>query len=88
MEQLNAVAQDIQCSKDIAMTEKVKQEVATMCNLSQGVREDGRREGHADTALEMLKDKQPLRYILKYSKLDEKTVYDLAKENGLEVVVA
>lgn len=72
----------------IAMTEKVKQEVATMCNLSQGVREDGRREGHADTALEMLKDKQPLRYILKYSKLDEKTVYDLAKENGLEVVVA
>ena len=84
MEQLNAVAQDIQSSKDIAMTEKVKQEVATMCNLSQGVR----KEGHADTALEMLKDKQPLRYILKYTKLDEKTVYDLAKENGLEVVVA
>ena len=72
----------------IAMTEKVKQEVATMCNLSKGVREDGRKEGHADTALEMLKDKQPLRYILKYSKLDEKTVYDLAKENGLEVIVA
>ena len=55
-----------------------------MCNLSQGVR----KEGHADTALEMLKDKQPLRYILKYTKLDEKSVYDLAKENGLKVIVA
>ena len=40
-----------------------------------------------ETALEMLKDKQPLSFILKYSTLAEKEVYALAKENGLEVVV-
>ena len=34
-------------SFDIAMTEKVKQEVDKMCNLSQGVRADGRAEGEA-----------------------------------------
>ena len=31
----------------IAMTEEVKQEVDEMCNLSKGVREDGRAEGEA-----------------------------------------
>lgn len=41
-----------------------------------------------ETALEMLKDKQPLSFILKYSTLAEKEVYALAKENGLEVVVS
>ena len=41
-----------------------------------------------ETALEMLKDKQPLLFILKYSTLAEKEVYALAKENGLEVVVS
>ena len=34
-------------SFDIAMTEKVKQEVDKMCNLSQGVRAYGRAEGEA-----------------------------------------
>lgn len=34
-------------SFDIAMTEKVKQEVDKMCNLSQGVRAEGRAEGEA-----------------------------------------
>ena len=33
---------------NIAMTEKVKQEVDHMCNLSKGVREDGRAEGRAE----------------------------------------
>ena len=47
-----------------------------------------REEVHKDTALEMLKDKQPLPFILKYSKLAEDDVYALAKENGLEVVVS
>ena len=31
----------------IAMTEEVKQEVDEMCNLSKGIREDGRKEGEA-----------------------------------------
>lgn len=34
-------------SFDIAMTEEVKQEVDEMCNLSKGVRADGRAEGEA-----------------------------------------
>lgn len=53
---------------------------------------EGEAKGEAkkskETALEMLKDKQPLAYIIKYSTLDEKEVYALAEENGLEVVVA
>ena len=52
---------------------------------------EGEAQGEAkksrETALEMLKDRQPLSYILKYSMLAEKDVYALAKENGLEVVV-
>ncbi|MDO5787069.1 MAG: hypothetical protein Q4P09_05095 [Phascolarctobacterium sp.] len=47
----------------------------------------GEAKKSRDTALEMLKDKQPLPYILKYSKLAEDDVFTLAKENGLEVVV-
>lgn len=52
---------------------------------------EGEAQGEAkksrETALEMLKDRQPLSYILKYSMLAEKDVYALAKENGFEVVV-
>ena len=36
----------------IAMTEKVKQEVDEMCNLSQGIREEGRLEGREEGRLE------------------------------------
>ncbi|MGM9568827.1 MAG: hypothetical protein ACI3XC_01975, partial [Phascolarctobacterium sp.] len=72
----------------IAMTEKVKQEVDEMCNLSQGVYKAGKVAGQKDTALEMLKDGEKLAKIIKYSKLTETTVKELAKENGLEVVVS
>ncbi|MEE1194612.1 MAG: hypothetical protein U0K79_07435 [Phascolarctobacterium sp.] len=66
-----------------------------MCNLSDGVYEAGRaageakgkETGHKETALEMLKDKKPLNEIIKYSKLAKEAVLQLAKENGLEVVV-
>ncbi|MGM9583332.1 MAG: hypothetical protein ACI3WU_06420 [Phascolarctobacterium sp.] len=39
----------------IAMTEKVKQEVDEMCNLSQGVREDGRKEGREEERIKNVK---------------------------------
>ena len=42
---------------------------------------------HKETALEMLKDKKPLHEIVKYSKLAKDVVLQLAKENGLEVVI-
>ena len=40
-ERMNILEKDF----NIAMTEEVKQEVDEMCNLSKGVREDGRAEG-------------------------------------------
>ena len=54
--------------------------------------EKGRKEGeakvHIDTALEMLKDGEKLPKIIKYSKLTEADILSLAKQNGLDVVVA
>ena len=51
----------LQDSFDIAMTEKVKQEVDEMCNLSQGIREEGRLEGEAQGVLkERLKNVKAL----------------------------
>ena len=53
-------------------------------------RADGLAEGEAkksrETALEMLKDGEPLTKIIKYSKLAKEAILLLAKENGLEVI--
>ena len=53
-------------------------------------REEGRQEGlatgHAETALELLKDKMPLDKIIKYSQMNEEEIYALATANDLEVV--
>ena len=55
-------------------------------------RADGLAEGEAkksrETALEMLKDGEPLTKIMKYSKLAKEDILLLAKENGIEAVVA
>ena len=55
-------------------------------------REAGLAEGEAkksrETALEMLKDREPLTKIMKYSKLAKEDILLLAKENGIEAVVA
>lgn len=48
-------------------------------------RMDGREEGRAETALEMLKDKMPLIKIIKYSHMSKEEIYALAKANDLEV---
>ena len=62
--------------------------------------ETGEAQGHAaglaegeakksrETALEMLKDREPLTKIMKYSKLAKEDILLLAKENGIEAVVA
>ena len=50
--------------------------------------EKGREEERKDTALDMLKDGKPLHEIIKYSKLPKLEILSLAKQNGLEVVVA
>ena len=55
-------------------------------------REAGLAEGEAkksrEKAIEMLKDGEPLTKIMKYSKLAKEDILLLAKENGIEAVVA
>ena len=48
--------------------------------------EAGEAKKSRETALEMLKDGEPLTKIMKYSKLDKEAILLLAKENGLEVI--
>ena len=60
--------------------------------------EAGEAQGHAaglaegeakksrETAIEMLKDGEPLTKIMKYSKLGQEDILLLARENGLEVI--
>ena len=50
--------------------------------------EQGEAKRGKETALEMLKDGEKLPKIIKYSKLTEADILSLAKQNGLEVVVA
>ena len=49
---------------------------------------EGEAKKSRETALEMLKDGEPLTKIMKYSKLDKEDILLLAKENGIEAVVA
>ena len=53
--------------------------------LAQGLAE-GEAKKSRETAIEMLKDGEPLTKIMKYSKLDKEAILLLAKENGLEVI--
>ena len=91
-------------SFDIAMTEKVKQEVDEMCNLSQGVRAEGEAIGIAKgkalgeaigelkerkkIILNMLNKKRLLSDILDITEASKDDVLTIAKEHGLEVVMA
>ena len=53
--------------------------------LAEGLAE-GEAKKSRETAIEMLKDGEPLAKIMKYSKLDKEAILLLAKENGLEVI--
>ena len=55
--------------------------------LAEGLAE-GEAKKSRETALEMLKDGEPLTKIMKYSKLAKEDILLLAKENGIEAVVA
>ena len=55
--------------------------------IAQGLAE-GEAKKSRETALEMLKDREPLTKIMKYSKLAKEDLLLLAKENGIEAVVA
>ena len=55
--------------------------------LAEGLAE-GEVKKSRETALEMLKDGEPLTKIMKYSKLAKEDILLMAKENGIEAVVA
>ena len=76
-ERMNILEKDF----NIAMTEEVKQEVDEMCNLSKGIREDGRKEGEAIGELkERLKNINALMDSLKVSALDAMEILKFSPE--------
>ena len=65
--------------------EKYFREEGIKEGLKKGI-EEGEAKKSRETALEMLKDGEPLTKIMKYSKLGQEDILLLAKENGLEVI--
>lgn len=71
----------LEYSFDIAMTEKVKQEVDKMCNLSQGVRAEGEAMGIAKGELkERLKNVKAIMDSLKVSVLEAMNILKFSPE--------
>ena len=72
---------------NIDLTQKEEEDLKTMCNLGEGLYEDGvmkgKQEGKIESALEMLKDGVALEKVAKYSKLSSSMIEKLAKQNKL-----
>ena len=79
----------------IDLTQEGEGDLAVMCNLGEGLYEDGlikgkeegkkegRTEGKLELALELLKDGMSLEKVAKYSKLSLSMIEKLAKQNKL-----
>ena len=83
----------------IDLTQEGEGDLAVMCNLGEGIyedglmkgkqegwkkgREEGRTEGKLEFALELLKDGMALDKVAKYSKLSLSIIEKLAKQNKL-----
>ena len=79
----------------IDLTQEGEGDLAVMCNLGEGLYEDGlikgkeegkkegRTEGKLELALELLKDGMSLEKVAKYSKLSLSMIKELAKQNNL-----
>ena len=83
----------------IDLTREREEDLETMCNLGEGIYEDGlmkgrqvgweegrkegRTEGKLELALELLKDGMALDKVAKYSKLSLSIIEELAKKNKL-----
>lgn len=74
----------------VSLTPSLEKGVKEMCNLSEGVEKRGIEKGQRDSllsvALEMLRDKMPLKLIEKYSRLSAAEIRKLAKDNGISIV--
>ena len=75
----------------IDLTQEGAGDLKLMCNLGEGIYEDGlmkgkeegRTEGKLEFALELLKDGMSLEKVAKYSKLSLSMIKELAKQNKL-----
>lgn len=68
------------------MTPHLEEGVASMCNLSEGIEERGMEKAKITTALEMLKDSEPIERIVRYSQLSAEKIRELAQANGFAIV--
>ena len=71
----------------IDLTQEGEGDLAVMCNLGEGIYEDGlmkgKQEGKIESALEMLKDGVDLDKVAKYTKLSLSIIQELVKKNKL-----
>ncbi|WP_370850935.1 hypothetical protein [Megasphaera sp.] len=71
----------------IDLTQEEEGDLEIMCNLGEGLYEDGKMEGRmesqVESALEMLKDGVSLEKIAQYTKLSLSKIKELAKQNKL-----
>ena len=67
----------------IDLTQEGEGDLKLMCNLGEGLYEDGLMKGKLESALEMLKDGVDLDRVAKYTKLSLSIIKELAKQNKL-----
>ena len=67
----------------IDLTQEGEGDLKFMCNLGEGLYEDGLMKGKLESALEMLKDGVDLDKVAKYTKLSFSIIKELAKQNKL-----
>ena len=67
----------------IDVTQEGEGDLKLMCNLGEGLYEDGLMKGKLESALEMLKDGVDLDKVAKYTKLSLSIIKELAKQNKL-----
>lgn len=67
---------------NIAMTEEFESEVRTMCNLSKGLIEQGIEQKNMLLAQLMLKDREPMDKIQKYTGYTAEKLAEIAKSLG------
>lgn len=67
----------------IDLTQEGEGDLKFMCNLGEGLYEDGLMKGKLESALEMLKDGVDLDKVAKYTKLSLSIIKELAKQNKL-----
>lgn len=67
----------------IDLTQEEEGDLKIMCNLGEGLYEEGKLKGKLESALEMLKDGVSLEKVAQYTQLSLARIKELAKQNKL-----